>query len=631
MGRSSARIRSSGGSVLMSEAALTQSSQQQRLEAEWATVAPRVRRSAAAASGSDELEGERSDAARGKRSVSHVSEKRKRTRPSAVGRRAGKSSRTSRASGPVTPPDSAPVDETSAKENAPASDGAAAAIDTADTAAAAGDTKAGKGAQASQPHSQPSVPQAGMHEIRADEDLEGVSIPTSSQSSTDEAVVERAARASWTVPANPADAQTSSQSTNGEPDGEAEDDANPEDGDSSYDEAEHEDMEEDGELEHGVDFEPGELAELADTSERSQRLNAEFDRSRPRLQVGLHSAAQSARRAVKGQLKLCLGGSADPRGSGDAPEQDGAPTNDTTVTVPEKRETSSREQKVHPFFSRAAGKPGTGAADQQTTGGQPSQSGSTDSESLAPTVRAEDAGQHWSAFWQARVGSHPGSKAAAAVLRQGGQGARRRMSAAAAASSSGSRFAQCPCCGRSVAVSMLDEHLDRCGVAAASPARDNGDPSEHQTQQQPMGAARTGSGASRDALQPQRMAQSQEAAASTTSSGMMMSRVQSTSDVAKPAGDNDAMYAQCPICTKRLAVAYMNMHLDLECSGEIEDESSCSDDVMAAAARSSSHASSSAAASGATAMRRDDASDSWASVAKEWSSRWDALGRCAFI
>jgi hypothetical protein len=98
----------------------------------------------------------------------------------------------------------------------------------------------------------------------------------------------------------------------------------------------------------------------------------------------------------------------------------------------------------------------------------------------------------------------------------------------------------------------------------------------------------------------------------------------------KPSGENDAMYAQCPICTKRLAVAYMNMHLDLECSGEIEDESSSSGDVMAAAVRSSSHVSSSAAASRATATKRDDASDSWASVAKEWSSRWDALGRCAF-
>ena len=570
----------------------------------------------------DELEGDRSDAARGKRSVGQVPAKRKRTLPSAVGRRAGKSGRASRASGPVTPPDSALSDGTSAKENAPASNGAAAAIDTADAAAATGETNAGSRVQASQPHSQPSVPQAGSQQIRADEDTEGVTIPTSSQSSTDEAVVERAARASWTVPANPADAQTSSQSTNGEPDGEAEDDANPDDGDSSYDEAEHEDMEEDGELEHGVDFEPGELAELADTSERSQRLNAEFDRSRPRLQVGLHSVAQSARRAAKGQLKLCLGGSADLRGSSDATEQDGAPTNDITATIPEKRENSSREQKVHPFFSRAAGKPVTGAADQQTSGGQPSQSGSTDSESLAPAVRAEHAGQHWSAFWQARVGSYPGSKAAAAVLRQGGQGARRRMSAAAAASSSGSRFAQCPCCGRSVAVSMLDEHLDRCGVAAASPARDNGDPSEHQQHQQPTDAARAGAGASRDTLQ------SQGAAASTTSSSMM-SRVQPASDVVKPSGENDAMYAQCPICTKRLAVAYMNMHLDLECSGEIEDESSSSGDVMAAAVRSSSHVSSSAAASRATATKRDDASDSWASVAKEWSSRWDALGRCA--
>lgn len=617
----------------MSETALRQSSQQQRLEAEWATMAPRVHSRRASAASAEEGSGD---------TTTRAASKRKRNEPSAEGRRTGKAGRTARASGPVTPctgPDSAPSDATPANRGAQTSDGAAAATDDANSPAgvsAVADTQADEADQASQALSQPSVPSPRPH-AGSDENSDGdectaeVTICTCSQSSADEAV-DRAARASWTVPAHPTDVCTSTQSSNGEPDAEAEDDAHLDDGDSSYDEAEHGDFEEDSELEHGVDFETGELAQLADTSERSQLLNAEFDRSRPRLQIGLQSTAQTARNEVKGQLKLRLAGtSANTPGPTDTSEKQRAPISESKVKNSETRETfGSLDKKVHPFFSRAGGKP-EDSADQQESTSQQSQPGSSNSQSPTPAVRAEDAGQHWSAFWQARVGSYPGSKAAAAVLRQGGQGARRRMSAAAAASSSGSRFAQCPCCGRSVAVTMLDDHLDRCGVAAASPAaRDDSDPAgtEHQEQPQPVHASRTSAAATNDTFQPQRMSHSKGAPGGTTL-GSMIGCGQSNFDGAPSAGEHDATYAQCPICNKRLAVAYMNMHLDLECSGEIEDERTSPDKAMPAAAHSasSSSSSSSSAAAASTAATREESSG-WASVAKEWSSRWDALGRC---
>ena len=622
----------------MSEAALRQSSQQQRLEAEWATMAPRVLSRRVSAASAEERSGGTTNRAAGKR---------RRKELSAEGKHTSKAGRTARASGPVTPcidPDSASSDATSANTDAQIWDGAAATVAAAAAAAAADDanspagfpavtdTQADEAAQASQADLQPSVPSpqphAGSDENRdVDECTAEVTIRTCSQSSADEAV-DRAARASWTVPAHPTDACTSSQSTNGDPDAEAANDADPDDGDSSYDEGEHEDFEEDSELEHGVDFDLGELAQLADTSERSQLLNAEFDRSRPRLQIGLQSTAQTARHAVKGQLKLCLGGSANTNGSTNTSEKQRAPTSESKAKIHEKRETfSCLDKKVHPFFSRAASKPGD-SADQQASSSQQSESGLSNSQSPAPAVRAEDAGQHWSAFWQARVGSYPGSKAAAAVLRQGGQGARRRMSAAAAASSSGSRFAQCPCCGRSVAVTMLDEHLDRCGVAAASPAHGDIDPTatEHQQQAHPMGASRTSAAATSDAGQPHSIRHSKGASGGTSSAGMIS--VQSNVDGAQSAGEHDATYARCPICNKRLAVAYMNMHLDLECSGEIEDERSSPHEVVTAAAHCASASSSSCSAAVSTTATREADSGGWASVAKEWSARWDALGRC---
>ena len=359
-----------------------------------------------------------------------------------------------------------------------------------------------------------------------------------------------------------------------------------EDGDSSFDEdeedqdqlardAEDDALQVDGEEQYEAEEESG------NTSQRSEALNAEFDRAHPRLQVGYVKAGD-------GQLKLCLGGAAGAAAAAVAAE--GAARAEHASKPQEEEEDDEEERPkptagndedlarrpLHPFFSRPAG----GAAPSRAGPPSPASAASSQAASAASAaVPAQDAGQHWSAFWRAKTGGaapSARSQAAATALQQGGQRTRRRLSAAAARSSGGSRFAECPCCGRSVAVSMLDDHLDRCGIASEETA-----PADSGADAADAGSASAGAAAA--AMPPP----STQAAEAPSSSG------------------SESRFADCPICQKRVAVDFMSQHIDNECSGGSEAQNN--------------------SPGASDASRGDD--NGWAKVAKEWSARWDALGK----
>ena len=593
MGRSSARIRSGGGASLMSEAALTQSSQAARLEA--AIITESI--------------------ALSQQSATKASQPPKRHAAGGAGP-ARKRPKRGSSGAPVSPVSPAPGDAAQPAEPAQAAPAAVTVVTVAATAAVAAPELTAVAAEEAAEEVAGAAPAAGATSGLADEDPDAdLTIPSSQSSSADgEGALERASRGSWSVPANPAEESEASCSQSTDDAMPADEAPMPDDGDDSEFEAEQEELalldseeEEDGDV-----GEAERLGELADADERSQALNAEFDRSRPRLQVGLSTAAPAARKSAgNGQLKLCLGGSAgaaaEAAGGGDA---DGASTEtgatDWRAELEESGDGADAGKPLHPFFSRAPAPSGVSSAVAAPSTQRAAASAETDSGSKPPrspaAVSVEDAGQHWSAFWHAKTGAEPSarSQAAAAALRQGGQ-AKRRVSAAAAAGSSGSRFAECPCCSRSVAVGMLDEHLDRCGIAPSPSSADADDRAGE------GGAAAADS--ARPAARPVASAGSSAVVANESSSGSTQS--------------SDSSVAGCPICQKQVAVSYMSMHLDVECSGEVEaaDAPVSSGSVAPSSSRQGGSGTAARSAAGAAG------DDSWTSVATEWSTRWDQLGR----
>ena len=539
MSRSSARIRSGGGSRLMSEAALSTAQQQTSVQLQYEAVnqpaptksaARRGRKRAAPASGAAAGDGGSSGSRRRRGSAATAADRRE--------------------SVPVTPCANPQAAETVA----------AVAVAAAPLAAAPAAKPVAK-AKVSPPTAVPTA-----------EPNTGTAAPSPPAEMTP------AEEGTQAAPAPPADEEGR------DPGAEAAAAAAPEDGDSSFDEdeedqeqlardAEDDALEVDGEEQYEAEEDPG------NTSQRSEALNAEFDRAHPRLQVGYVKAGD-------GQLKLCLGGATGAAAAAVSKPQEDEGEERPKPTAGNDEDLARRP--LHPFFSRPAG----GAAPSRAGPPSPASAASSQAAPAASAaVPAQDAGQHWSAFWRAKTGGaapSARSQAAATALQQGGQRTRRRLSAAAARSSGGSRFAECPCCGRSVAVSMLDDHLDRCGIASEETApADSGADAADAGPASAGAAARAlpAAGAQRDATaMPPPSTQGAEAPSSSGS---------------------ESRFADCPICQKRVAVDFMSQHIDNECSGGSEAQNN---------------------STGASdASRGDD--NGWTKVAKEWSARWDALGK----
>ena len=135
-----------------------------------------------------------------------------------------------------------------------------------------------------------------------------------------------------------------------------------------------------------------------------------------------------------------------------------------------------------------------------------------------------------------------------------------------------SRFVSCPCCGRSVAMALLDDHLDMCGRAPEEPSADpaaNGGSTCHEAQ-----------GATVGQLPPVPAPAAPATPASSVWGGLRVAQTQSQLSSAAAAAETSQQAALlpqtqatcCPACGKQMLFAFLNAHLDSGECGEPEPE-----------------------------------------------------------